>query len=219
MLNMTRETEHPVFDYRMLRLFMGVIALSLPYAVIFLSQDSLTSVSASYYSDARDTFVGMLFIVGAFLWAYNGHTFRQAVVSKIASVAAFFVGFFPTACDGCAVSLSSIAHFSAAAVLFSALAYFCLGPFREKTSGQSGKTGRRAAIYLVCGWLMVAAMLIALAAWLFVEEATVAKLRIVFWVELVALNAFGIAWITAGKWLPMLVDEEDALVIFRQRSP
>lgn len=218
MLDMTRETKRPIFDYRVLRLFMGVIALSLPYAVIFLSQESLTSVSASYYTDARDTFVGMMFVVGAFLWAYNGHTLRQAAVSKVASLAAFFVGFFPTACDGCAVSAASITHFSAAAVLLSALAYFCLGPFREKTRGQPGKAGRRAVIYLVCGWAMVAAMLIALAAWLFLEPATVAELRIVFWVELVALNAFGIAWITAGKLLPILVDKDEAVVVFGQRS-
>ena len=215
---MARETENPVFDYRMLRLYMGVIALSLPYAAILLSQVSLTSVSASYYTEARDTFVGMSFIVGAFLWAYNGHTFRQAVASKIASVAAFFVGLFPTACDDCAASITSITHSGAAITLFSILAYFCLGPFREKTRGQPGKKGRRDLVYLVCGWVMVAAMSIALGAWLLLDETTVMQLRIVFWVELVALNAFGIAWITAGKCLPVLVDEDNGLIIFGRGS-
>ena len=66
-----------VFDYRALRLLMGLIALALPFIVTLVSSTQLSSISASYFTEARDAFVGMLFIVGAFLWAYNGHTLHR----------------------------------------------------------------------------------------------------------------------------------------------
>jgi hypothetical protein len=52
---------------------VGVIAFSLPFVFSAIANSSLGSMSGSYYTSARDVFVGMLFIVGAFLWAYNGH--------------------------------------------------------------------------------------------------------------------------------------------------
>ena len=38
--------------------------------------------------------------------------------------------------------------------------------------------------------------------------------RLIYWVELIALNAFGIAWITAGKAIPGLVAKDEALFKF-----
>ena len=70
---MTNMNHNPVFDYRALRLFVGIIAFALPFVVIVLSPVPLSSISASYFTEARDAFVGMLFFVWAFLCAYNGH--------------------------------------------------------------------------------------------------------------------------------------------------
>ena len=134
---MAKATVSAVFDYKALRLLMGVIAFSLPYVVSLLASKPLASISASYYTEARDAFVGMLFVVSAFLWAYNGHDTNQKIASKIASIAAVLVALFPTACDTCETSIVSIIHYVSAGVLFSVLAYFCLGPFRRKTRGQS----------------------------------------------------------------------------------
>lgn len=61
-----------VFDYRALRLFVGLVALGLPEVVAFISSTPLSSISASYYTEARDIFIGSLFVIGALLWAYNG---------------------------------------------------------------------------------------------------------------------------------------------------
>ncbi len=46
-----------VFDYRALRLIMGLIAFSLPFVVTLISATSLSSISASYHTDGRDIFV------------------------------------------------------------------------------------------------------------------------------------------------------------------
>ncbi|MGV6826648.1 MAG: hypothetical protein ACWA5Q_06705 [bacterium] len=206
-----------VFDYRALRLLMGLIALLLPAAVTWIATMPLSSISASYYSESRDVFVGSLFVVGAFLWAYNGHDATQAVASKLASVGAIIVALVPTSCSECESSLASMFHYGAAALLFTMLAYFCLGPFREKTRGQGGKKGRRAAIYLACGLTMIGAMLGILLANLWFPEDQLTAWRVVYWGETIALAAFGVAWIVAGKYLPILVDRDEALNLFESR--
>jgi hypothetical protein len=200
-----------VFDYRALRLLMGLIALALPFVVYMVSSTELPSISSSYYTEARDAFVGMLFVVSAFLWAYNGHTRPEAIASKAAALAAIFVAIFPTACTGCAEDLISYTHLAAAVTLFSLLAYFCLGPFRLNTRHASGKKGLRGYIYFACGWTMILCMLTIVIAKFVLDAETVDEWEITFWGEAVALVAFGIAWITAGKYFSFLTDEKEAL--------
>ena len=205
-----------VFDYRALRLLVGLIALALPFAVTILSKDnSLQSISASYHTAARDAFVGMLCIVGAFMWAYNGHSIKEGTASKIASLAAFMVALFPTRCSGCDLTHITYIHYISAAVLFAILAYFCLGPFRKNTKGAGGKKARRAKIYLFCGVTIIISMLaIGVSNYMGIDE----QYRITYWGEAVALCAFGIAWIVAGKVIPWLVDDEEALRLLKQKS-
>ena len=119
---MTRSEPGVVFDYRALRLLMGLIALSLPFVVTVLSSTVLSSISASYHTEARDAFVGMLLVVSAFLWAYNGHTLIQGYASKFAALAAALVALFPTSCDACTANVTSSIHDVAALCLFSILA-------------------------------------------------------------------------------------------------
>ncbi len=222
---MTTTTADKVFDYRTLRLLIGLIAFALPFVADMLATIPIASISGSYYTDARDAFVGMLFVVGAFLWAYNGHTPKQRRASKIASIAAICIALFPTACElcdaniipdscvSCETSYISVIHYISAGLLFSILAYFCLGPFREKTKGQPGQKGRRGHVYFVCGWVMVICILTALAANFILSEEAAKAWKVTYWAEAVAMCAFGIAWFVAGKWL-IFVDKEDAIKLF-----
>jgi hypothetical protein len=210
---MTTSNPNKVFDYRALRALMGAIAFTLPFIVSLIAAEPLSSISASYHTEARDIFVGLIFVVSAFLMAYNGHTTTQARVSKVASLAAALAALCPTSCHKCGADLKSIIHYIAAAVLFGILAYFCLGPFREKTKGQTGKKGLRAKIYFVCGWIIILCMLVIGLTKLTLSDDMANALRIVYWAEAVALGAFGVAWIVAGKFIPPLVDEKDALKI------
>ena len=214
---MTTQNRGTVFDYRALRLLMGLIALALPFVVLLLSARPLSSISASYYTDARDAFVGMLFVVSAFLWAYNGHSSKEARLSKVASLAAIFVAIFPTSCDLYETGgIASSIHYGAAATLFAVLAYFCFVPFRRNTKGQKGKKGRRSKIYFVCGWIMVGCILSVFVANFTLSDETIQALRLTFWAEAIALVAFGVAWIVAGKYFGLLVDDDEALRLFGQ---
>jgi hypothetical protein len=212
---MTTATRGKVFDYRALRLLMGLIAFSLPIAVTVAAMTFPSSISASYHTNARDVFVGMLFIVSAFLWAYNGHTTPQMIASKFAALAAMMVALFPTACDTCETTAISIIHYVAAAALFSILAFFCIGPFRTKTKKQHGKKKRRSVIYLTCGIIMIACILAMAITSFALSAETMQRLKLTYIMEAIALFSFGVAWIVAGKYLRVLVDEPEALSLFR----
>jgi len=196
---------------------MGLIALTLPEIVVALAGNSLSSISASYYSNARDMFVGQLFVVGAFLFAYNGHSDGESYASKVASLAALCVAYFPTACDGCPVGASSIVHYLAAALLFSILAYFCFVPFQKGIKNKTGKEKvRRKWIYFICGSVMIVCMVAVAVSNLFVAPEIVMKWRITFWGEAIALTAFGMAWIASGKTFRLIADEEEIYRPFRR---
>ena len=211
---MSANSYNSVFDYRALRLLMGLIAILIAPVVIIISSESLSSISASYYTNARDVFVGSLFIVGAFWWAYKGHMFKQTVISKVASIAVILVALFPTACATCGPSLASNIHIVAAITFFSILAYFCFGPFRLNTKGRGGKRGARSKIYFGCGCVIVGSMLVGLIAHLTMSNEAIDARNIIFWVELSALTAFGVAWLVAGKYFRILVDDDQAINLF-----
>jgi hypothetical protein len=215
----SESVQNPVFDYRTLRLVVGCVAFALPVVVVLISSKPLSSISASYHTEARNVFVGALFIIGALLLAYNGHTPTQKWVSKGAAPAAILVAICPTSCDHCdpdpVEPIISTIHYVAAAILFLTIAYFCLGPFRKNTKGQKGKKGRRAIIYLVCGWIIIVCMLAIGVTTVAMHEIT-KESAITFVAQFVALWAFGVAWIVAGKVIPPLVDKEDMLILWPQ---
>lgn len=206
---------NPIFDYKALRLMLGIIAFALPFLVTAIAQEPLPSISASYFTEARDEFVGLLFVVGGLMLAYNGHTNREAYAAKLAAICAILIALFPTtkACGD--PSQTATIHTVAAVLLFSILAWFCFVPFRKNTKGKGGKKGRRAKLYFICGSVMVAAMAAGLIGKLLLTCQQVADLDLIYWVEAIALGAFGVAWIVAGKIIPMLVSDEDALKLFR----
>ena len=208
---MTSSYTDKVFDYRALRLLMGIIAFVMPFVVNLVSSTPLSSISASYHTEARDIFVGLIFVVSAFMMAYKGHTKTEIWVSGVASLAAAVVALSPTSCDTCAPDIRSKIHYFGAAIMFGILAYFCLVPFRKHTRGQGGKKERRARVYLICGWIIVLCILTIGIGNIILPDATMKSSHLTYWAEVVALEAFGVAWIVAGKVIGPLVDEEDAL--------
>jgi len=84
--------ENLAFDYHAIRLMIGLIVLSIPLVVIILAPGITDSISWSYHTDARDFFVGFLFVIGAFLMSYKGHKFtiHEGDVGKFWSWASNF---------------------------------------------------------------------------------------------------------------------------------
>jgi hypothetical protein len=135
--------------------------------------------------------------------------YEERLVSFLGGSAAILAALFPTACDQCDPDLKSQIHSIAAGILFSAVVYFCLVGFMEQARGKNGKKAKlRVAIYWVCGWSIVVIMLVAVTAPFLVTASVARERAITFWAETLALWLFGIAWLTASKFLRFLVDDE-----------
>lgn len=144
-----------IFDHRTLRLLVGIVAFALPivvWAAAFIAGFRIDSISASYHiDDARDLFVGALFIIATLMAAYNGHDpsddenrndgsaphplmkwISEKWASKVAAVMAIGVALFPTRCTGCERDTEMVLHYISAFVLFAIITYFCLWSFRKR---------------------------------------------------------------------------------------
>jgi hypothetical protein len=239
--------ENKLFSHRTLRLLIGFVAFLLPITVLLLADAKLPSISAHYYSEGGDVFVGMLFVVGALMIAYNGNKpkldslpflriLNESVASKTAGAAAFCIALFPASPPNSIVDPTvtellikysstgsdspwvHTVHYLAAFTMFSILAYFCFGPFRNNFENlDSVKEGRRSRIYLICGWIIALSILAIgvekLLIYFYPPLAGIFdELQLTLWAEWIALGAFGVAWITAGKIIPYLTANEELLI-------
>lgn len=247
----TMDGEGLIFDYHTIRLIIGLIAIIFPLVVGLRASQITDSISWSYHTNARDFFVGFLFVIGAFLISYKGRTltlnpdevggfwkgankfwkgavnFRiwerqheEDLVGWAGGIAACVTALCPTAlCIGtnCPSDWSSNVHYISAIVLFSTTVYFCLAAFlgqvnekilKDESLGRVGYTPkkRRRLAYRICGWGIVIVML-----GLFVMKIAEfnAIKNITFWVETVALELFGIAWVVASLYLPIFTDKAE----------
>jgi hypothetical protein len=119
---------------------------------------------------------------------------------------------FPTSpCPGWPAQNAAIAklHWTLAALLFLTLAYFCLALFTETGPDQKPTRQKlqRNIVYRVCGYAILAAIaLIGVVNFVPAFRSQLAPLSPEFWLESVAVVAFGLAWLTKGE--AILKDEE-----------
>lgn len=201
------------FDYVTLRLLVGIIAFAMPVLVTALAGEPLESISASYHTAAQDAFVGQLFVVASFMVAYRGRTRAQGVASSLGGVAAAMVALYPTSTVDMPDLPSSPVHYAAAAALFVVLAFFCFVFWKDTHDSDERMERRRSPIYAVSGITMLVCILVIGVGRMFPEVAD--ELRLTFWVEWIALWAFGIAWIVAGKSLPYLSEQREQPQLLR----
>jgi hypothetical protein len=203
---MTTATTSPqttlVHSYLFLRRAIGLIGLALPVVLILGKQlvqggDLIGSLSGYYYTDLRDVLVGAMCAVGVFLLAYYGHDYVDNVASTVAGLGAIGLALFPTTPDHDVTAwdrTSGVLHLVFAALFFLSLAYFCLRLFPHDGE-QPEKFG---ALYRACGIVILACLvLIALAKY----SGFAASLHPALWLEAVAVEAFGVAWLVKGGTL------------------
>ncbi len=220
-----RPTRRIEIDYRTLRLAIGVIALALGWITQAFAGSPLGSISESYYhpGPSQTVFIGSLFAIATFLFAYNGHDYRDLLASKIAAIAALGVALFPCTCAGATGGaclrrpLLPYVHWISAMVMFLVLAWFCLSFYRQarrkarEAPTQGAAPRRRARIYAVSGLVILAAMLVLLIDSLSGHPLKARWPQLVFWGELAALTAFGASWLTASQSLPVLTRRDERL--------
>ena len=210
-----------VISYLTLRKIVGVLGIAFPFLLaiglmIITGRIAIeSSISGYYHTDIGDVFVGTLCVIGFFLLSYRGYERRDDIAGDLACLFAVGVALFPTTPE---VDKSSIAeifgrvHFAFAAAFFLILTYFSLCLFTKKNPDEKPTKRKllRNRVYRICGSAMLACMaLIAIYGLLLPDGLKVAldPYKPVFWLESIAVVAFGSSWLTKGE--AILKDEVD----------
>jgi hypothetical protein len=209
-----------VLSYYTMRRAVGVIALTLPFALaagsilstLFGPAHALPhpliqrSISDYYYTSMRDYLVGSLCAIAAFLACSRGYDIHDEIAGYLAGFFTFGVAFFPSF-DPRGARFTSLdirfgyIHTVLAALMFLALAYFCLFLFRKSTPERplTRRKRHRNIVYGVCGLIIVVCIF-------FIVTLTLSAVAhrhwpspALFWCESLALASFGVAWLTKGK--------------------
>ena len=229
-LNLNYNSDNGVWLHqgKTLRKIVGTAGMLLPMLLLAISltffelSGPLASISHYYYTRAATLFTVIVSLIGIFLIVYSGEEPVDFWVSNLAGMAALCVAFFPTSnlaqscCDAVmpyAVTYfdesqegwRSLFHYIAAAVFLSALAFMSLFLF-VKSDTPKGKRCRekvlRNRVYRTCGILMLLALLvIVLGLFNIIPTETYDRLKLTFWMEALAVEAFGFSWLVKGEAL------------------
>ncbi len=210
-----------------LRKLIGILGIMLPvflWLVIYLDTGHravLPSVSHYYFTRASGVFVLILGLMGIFLLVYKGHDPIDFYLSSIAGIAALFVIILPTdnlspiCCPGdpdkhTVTLLNENAaretiHFIAAAIFLLCLAIMSYFLFTRSNLPRHKRTREKKIkniLYRVCACIMVGAMLVVVAGIPsigIINRDFYEAHHLTFWMEIAAVEMFGIAWLVKGK--------------------
>lgn len=205
-----------VISYLGLRKGIGILGMALPFVLasanmIWLGDlNILPTISDYYYSALHNIFVGSLCAIGVFLFSYKGYNTKDDWAGDVAAVAAICVALFPTA-PGSPSSAEEIVgrvHLGAACLFFGALAYFCLRLFTQGEGTPTPKKTLRNQIYRACGGIIIFCIVLIAVVFGFGLQDKLPTLKPVFWLEALAIEAFGFSWIVKGEAIGLLNDEE-----------
>ena len=215
-----------VLSYTRVRVALGLLGMSLPVILVLGGlldtprpeigrPDIEPTISDFYHTTYRDIFVGTLCAIGVFLISYRGYRRDKGEwidddwLATIAGLAAFGVAFFPNEAGGGAVvsmtqqllgpDVTPVLHYSFAGVFFAALAGFCFFKFPRNARPH------RRRVYLACGWMILAALLLTTIAVTFKRviggpgRDFVLEYNLIFWFEALGIWAFGLSWLVKSK--------------------
>jgi hypothetical protein len=196
-----------VLSYTSLRRSVGWIGVAIPPVLplgawVLFGMDLQPSISAYYYTGMRDVFVGSMCAIGVFLLSYR---FGKAddLFGDVAGVAAIGIALFPTTPERDATGwarAAGVAHLAFAAVFFAALAAFSLFLF-TRSDGPTPRKLVRNTVYRICGWVIIVCLVLAVVSGAVLGEQVKVELRPLFWLESLAVLAFGVSWLVKGEAL------------------
>lgn len=221
-----------------LRLGVGGIGASLPVTLIIwnlIAGDKTiipVSMSGSYYTSARNLFVGSLCALGVFLILYQ-HTLLQNVCTWCAGAFALLVAFAPTAPAPPATEPQWInyLHHAAAGLLILTLGAFCFvlelgdaaGAASLDPAAPTGYSAQlqvpswRRIVYFTCGGLVLLSGFFALYTGVWPTRWSTGWWSLYLF-EGVAVVAFGVAWITAAAVRAVTIQQRVVADLVRQRG-
>ncbi|MGC2638110.1 MAG: hypothetical protein WA294_13085 [Acidobacteriaceae bacterium] len=212
-----------VRSYLELRSAVGWIALGLPWVLLFwsvavapnwvwapLPADGAArpwlpaSISAYYYTPMRNVLVGCLCAIGFFNLCARGYEWRDELAGIVSALCALGCAFCPTYPPGGGTPLQNrlgAAHNYFAELFFLTLAIMCLVLFRSTAANRTTTRNkrRRNLVYSICGRIMA---ICGIADFFFHRMRPIphwGPIGSIFCCEMIALEAFGVAWLVKGK--------------------
>lgn len=201
-----------VISYLTLRSTIGIVAIMQPIVLylggrLIFGLELQPSMSDYYWTGMRDVFVGVDCAIGIFILCYRGYTWRDQTAALVAGISAILVAFFPTP-PTAVEELSqtqvyiSIVHAVAAFTFLMSIAYFSLVLFvkYDKSKPLAPKKKLQNICYRSCGIVILAVVaMICIYMTVAPVKAFFAGYRFIFWMEVVAFWAFGLAWMVKGQ--------------------
>jgi hypothetical protein len=216
-----------VFSYLTLRNLIGFAGMLLPVALaVWPKRPSAyhgfePSISDYFYTDRGDILVVYLTVIGVFLFTYKGYETFERILTILAGICAIGVAFVPTVkkCTDCVFSVHTDSggvfdfiagtawHFGFAATFLLSLALISLIYFPKtrdkedlrKANGDLSQKGKRNVMFIICGWIMIGA--VAALGIYFIAEPDLGSLPVIYIGETIAVEAFGLSWLTKGETL------------------
>ena len=180
------------------------------------------SISAYYHTGMREVFVAILAALGIFLLCYKGPERWDVIASKLAGLAAILVAVLPThepsreatdtgerlpdsvtlfsGPDAADPEIIGTLHYASAAVFFVTVALMALFLFtKTRSAAPTGRKRLRNLVYRVSGVTILAAIATIAVDKLMLGSRWSNGTSFVFWMETVAVTAFGVAWLTKAE--------------------
>jgi hypothetical protein len=202
---------------------IGVLGMLLPFLLIgFLYLDTchfgaLESISHYYYTRVNSVLILVVGFLAFFLLIYKGKDPIDFYLSVLAAVGALCLLLFPTGnvsdhfedIGGVVVTTLAesrgreIFHYCSAALFFLSLAYMSLFIFTRSNLPTEQRTRNkkiRNLIYRLCGVVMIASLVVILVSWLIEDKEVATYDSLTFWMEVIAVEAFGFSWLTKSEW-------------------
>lgn len=223
-LDYRRDDDIWLTNTQTLRRLIGVLGIALPillFAFLWITAEhtsTLESISHYYYTRANPIFIIVVSIMAIFLMVYKGREPIDFYISFVAGVFAILLLLFPTdniaitCCDAdAAYSVTYIQdntwrvrfHYIAAAIFLLSLNYMSLFVFTRSDKPKAERTKekkQRNTIYKITGAIMFCALLVIMLGLLkVIPEDVYYQNHITFWMETIAIECFGIAWLVKGE--------------------
>lgn len=201
-----------MINTKQLRCLIGGLGMALPIIVVALSliygYGFPDSISETYFiPTCIAPFMIILGSAGMLLVCYRGYNFMDNILNTAAGVFAWGVCLFPCAAQSGRIGTfqldagtSDIIHMVSALLFFGILAYNSLFQFTRGMPVPTPNKKKRNIIFRICGIGMIASFIL-----LPITYLDIINIPHAIWViEFIALQFFGISWITKANCIPFL---------------
>jgi hypothetical protein len=226
-----------LISFNALRKSVGWLGILLPAAMLagnlVWGECSLIQDSNShyYYTITGDLFVGILCAVALFLISYKGYPDDKSdnVLTTLAGICALGIAFFPTnnnSTDSCAVidlpisKVRNLAHYIFAASFFLILAFISYFKFTKSRGLKTHSKVMRNKVYRYCGAVIIIFIALIGVYGIFGKQLTrFDRYKPIFWLEWLALVAFGFSWLVKGELVMHDTPQEKAMLLNERLAP